>query len=98
MKIGDLITTYYEGYFVLDRIEKRYATEYDVKHYPSVYKQVGEEDSPLFYFTQKYDKNGNPKKAKQKACDKQFCKPAEEKIKEEIEKINRLKKILNEKV
>lgn len=98
MKVGDLITTYYEGYFTLDRIEKRYATEADVRHYPNAYKEVGEEYSPLYYFTQKYDKNGNDKKSKQKACDAIFCKPAEERLEEEILKVEKLKQILYESI
>jgi len=97
MKEGDLIATYYEGYFILDRIEKRYATERDVKSYPNIYTEVGQEYSPLYYFTQKFDKDGNPKKSKQKVCDEHFCKPAEEKIKQETIRVDKLKTILDEK-
>lgn len=96
MKVGDLITTYHEGYFILNRIEKRYATEGDVMRHPSVYKKVGEEYSPLYYFTQKYDKNGNPKTSKEKVCDSSFCKPAKDRIEEEELKVEKLKLILNE--
>lgn len=98
MKEGDLITTYYEGFFILKRIERRYATKADVKQFPNAYKEVGKEYSPLYYFTQKYDKNGNPKTSKEKVCDAQFCKPAKEKIEEELLRVEKLKLILNEKI
>ena len=96
MKEEDLITTYYAGFFRLKRIERRFATEEDIKRYPSIYKEVGEEYSPLYHFEQEYDSNGNPKKSKEKVCDAQFCKPAKEKIDEEIAKIEKLKMILND--
>ena len=96
MKEGDLITTYYEGFFILNRIEKRYATEADVKQFPNTYKEVGKEYSPLYYFKQKYDKNGNPKVSKEKVCDAEFCKPAIERIVEEVLRVEKLKLILDD--
>lgn len=90
MKEGDLITTYHKGFFRLKRIERRFFTEHD---------KLGEEYSPLYFFTQEYDANGNPKVSNvEKSCDAQFCKPAKEAIELEltnsISKINNLEKIL----
>lgn len=98
MKVGDLITTYYKGYFRLTKIEKRFYTEDYVKSFPSLKAKLGEEYSPLYCFIQEYDTNGNPKTSKEKCCDSQFCSPAEKSIKEEIKqmelKIQNLKKLL----
>ena len=59
MKIGDLITTYYSGFFILTKIEKRFITQKMIDSY-STYKdkKVGDEYSPLYYFKQEYDING----------------------------------------
>jgi hypothetical protein len=84
MKVGDLITTYYSGFFRLEKIERRFYTEDYIRHYTRLKDKLGEEYSPLYYFTQEYDSNGRPKKSKQKACDAQFCKPAKDFIEQEI--------------
>ena len=94
MKVGDLITTYNKGFFILERIERRFATEEDVKRYQTIFNIVGEEYSPLFHYSQKYDLEGNIKRSRQMSCDSSFCKPAEEFIKKEIDKIERLKLLL----
>ena len=93
MKEGDLITTYYAGFFRLKRIERRFYTEYDLQ-FTSKDKVLVAEYSPLYHFEQEYDSNGNVKTSKEKACDSAFCKPAEEKIREEIGKVEKLKLIL----
>ena len=101
MKEGDLITTYYKGFYRLKRIEKRYLTQYDVDTY-TVYKgrKVGEEYGALLYFIQEYTQEGNPvKTAKEKCCDIQFCKLASDYISEEIKNMREkeviFKNILN---
>ena len=98
MKVGDLITTYYAGFFRLEKVERRFYTEEHIKYFPSYKDKLGEEYSPLYYFTQEYDSNGKPKKSKQKACDAQFCKPAKDFIKKEIldidERRQQLEKLL----
>lgn len=88
MKEGDLITTYYKGYFRLDRIERRYVTE-DLMHFYIYKNRLGEEYSSLFHFTQEFDSNGTTKKSKQKSCDSQFCRLALESIDEEIGLLDR---------
>lgn len=94
MKVGDLITTYYKGFFILERIEQRFVTEDDLKRYPTVFKKVGDEYSPLFHFSQKYDLNGNIKKTRQMSCDSSFCKPAIDYVVKEVERVEKLKLII----
>ena len=99
MKEGDIIKTYYAGYFILDKIEKRFKTEADEKYNYLKDLEVGEEYSPLFHFTQIYDENLN-KRTSSRACDAQFCEPAGVAILEEIlkleAKIIKLKEFYNE--
>ena len=97
IKVGDLITTCYKGYYRLTKIQRRFYTQYDVDYYPSLKAVLGVEYSPLFHFIQEYDSEGKPKTGKEKACDSQFCKLAKISIEEEIKKaqnkINNLKEI-----
>ena len=83
MKVGDLITTYYKGFFRLKKIERRFYTEADLR-FTYKDKVLGEEYSPLFHFIQEFDSNGKVKKGKLKACDSQFCQLAWESIEQEI--------------
>jgi hypothetical protein len=85
MKEGDLITTYYSGYYRLDRIERRFYTEQT--HFRLDDKRIGEEYNSLYHFTQEYDKDGKVKKGKQKACDAGFCKLAKDSIINELLKL-----------
>lgn len=98
MKVGDLITAYEKGYFRLTRIERRFYTQQDIYFRPSENLILGQEYSPLYYYKQEYDSNGNPRKSEEKCCDAQFCEPAKKSIKKEIEqmeqKIQNLKKLL----
>jgi hypothetical protein len=96
MKEGDLITTYYKGFFRLKRIERRFYTqEYLNQYYPTdKNKKAGEEYSPLYYFTQEYDSNGNIKKSKEKSCDASFCELADSYIIDELQKLEQRKEQL----
>jgi hypothetical protein len=95
MKEGDLITTYYEGFFRLKRIKRRFITQDDINRYTSYKdKKVGEEYSPLYYFTQEYDSNGNIKKSKEKSCDASFCELADSYIIDELQKLEQRKEQL----
>jgi hypothetical protein len=93
MEVGDLITTYYKGFFRLNKIERRFYTQEDIDiYYLLKGKKAGEEYSPLYYFTQEYDSKGNPSKNPiQKWCDAQFCKLANEYITEELQKLEDIK-------
>lgn len=78
MKIGDIITTYYKGFFRIEKMEERESTP-----------------SPLYYFYQVCDSNGKPVKGNVlKSCDALFCAPAEDFIKKEEERLNKLKEWL----
>ncbi len=100
MKEGDLITTYYKGYFRLKRIERRFTTQQDINSRLNSGRSLGEEYSPLFHFEQEFDSNGDVKKSKEKACDAQFCQLASEAIKTELEEMltrrYNLERLLNE--
>lgn len=97
MKEGDLITTYYKGFFRLKRIERRFYTEHDLQ-FTSKDKVLGAEYSPLYHFEQEYDSNGNVKISKEKAGDAGFCTLAKDFIAKELyrmtEQKRKLEKIL----
>lgn len=97
MKEGDLITTYYKGFYRLKRIERRYYTQGDIdRHITFKDKKVGEEYSPLYYFTQEYTDEGKLVSTnKEKCCDVQFCKPVSDYISKEIENMRTREIMLN---
>jgi hypothetical protein len=96
MKIGDLIRTYYKGYFVLEKIERRFVTK-ELLFYDDYKKMgLGAELSPLLHFSQKYDENFKRKNSKQKSCDSLFCGLAINEILELEEKLIKLKEIIKE--
>jgi len=70
MKIGDLITTAYSGYFELTEI------------HPSKRRSS---DSILFVFEKRYTTNGGHYSSKiPQSCDSEFCSPAEKIIQNRI--------------
>lgn len=95
MKEGDIIKTYHKGYFVLDRIERRFKTELWESCGLRKDLNVGDEMTPLFHYTQIFDENFN-KKTSKKSCDAGFCSLASESIKEELVKIKEKQKKLKE--
>jgi hypothetical protein len=89
-KVGDIITTYYNGFYELTRIERRYLTERDISNY-NVYKDkvAGDEYSPMFHFVKIADANGiRCKVGKPNSCDASLCRKAKEYIKAQIEGLN----------
>ena len=68
--IGDLITSYYSGYWRVDRIERRF-TQYDHGVYEGI--PIGTECSPVFYMTEVLTDTGKPRKRKN-SCDAWYCK------------------------
>lgn len=107
IKIGDLTTAYWKGFYEVVEITRRWKN----KHKTSPYEQhayciqgkydeanCGEEMNPLVHLVQKYSAEGKPmKSSKVMICDACFCKPADEFIKNEIQRLNevieRLKKV-----
>ena len=94
MKEGDLISTYYKGFYRLEKIERRFHDK-DSLRFTSSEHYIGEEYSPLFHFIQEYDSNGKRVKGKLKHCDGGFCKLAVDFITAEIEEMNQKIKQLN---
>jgi len=98
LQIGQIVTTYYAGYFRITRIERRWKNKTKEKEWEqSAYnikgehtEECGEEMNSLIYFTQLYDAKGNPKKSKEKCCVDSFCKPAIESIQEEIQSLQEI--------
>ena len=94
IKIGDIITTYYSGFYKLIKIERRYLTERDVNQY-SIYKdkKVGDEYSPIFVFTKVADAKGNftkSKNTKVQSCDALHCMLASIYIANQLKELNEI--------
>jgi len=79
MKEGDIITTYYIGYYRLTRIVQRfYQCDRDIPSFLKETVKIGDEYSPLYYFKKIADAKGNKisKPGKENCCDAAFCYPA----------------------
>lgn len=100
MEIGDLVTSYcWAGYYEVVKITRRWEkkdgeTDY-IRRACSItgeenYSEdtCGAERNPLITVVQKFTKEGKPVVTKkEKTCDSDFCKPAEEHVIEEIKKL-----------
>ena len=87
MKEGDIITTYYKGFFRLTRIVKRfYTSDRDIPSFMHGTVAIGDEYTPLFYFEKFADANGVPvkKPGKENCCDASYCQPAGQAVAKEI--------------
>lgn len=62
LKVGDYVTSYYKGIFVIEKIEKRFVTENWLKSGGFEKYKLGDEYSPLVYLRKIYDSEGNKKK------------------------------------
>jgi hypothetical protein len=97
-QIGQIISTYYLGYFKVTRIERRWKnktkeTEYEQSAYCILGEytdECGDEMNSIIYYTQLYDAKGNPKTSKEKACDSSFCKPAIDSLNTEIQSLQEI--------
>ncbi len=99
MKVGDLVSAYWAGYYEIVKISRRW----EKKDSKTFYERracciTGEENfnedtcgvemNPLLTLIQKFTKEGKPVVTKkERTCDSSFCKPAEEYIAEEIKKL-----------
>ena len=99
LKVGDLITTYNKGFFILDSIEKRYVTKDMQRYTPYEGIDIGDEIVPLFHYTQRYTADGDPRKGKSNSCDASFCNLAynelELVIRDKEKVISKLKELQN---
>lgn len=96
MKVGDIITTYYKGFWKLERIEARFLTQDDLRYSTYAHKNVGDEYSPMFHFSLVADGSGKaPKKLSKatKTCDAAHCRPISEYIKKADEELQRIKQL-----
>jgi len=96
MKVGDLVTSYWKGFYEIVKIERRWknngrTTEHGRRSYCfTEYDPVtcGEEMSPLLHIIQKYNEEGIPIKGKAvRFCDSYYCQLAEMFIPKKIEKL-----------
>jgi len=79
MKEGDIITTYYIGYYRLTRIVQRfYQSDRDIPSFLRETAKIGDEYTPLYYFRKIADAKGNKtsKPGKETSCDASYCRPA----------------------
>ncbi len=100
IEIGDLITTYWKGFYQVTKIQKRWRNPHNNIH--SSYEltdECNQEMNPLIYFIMKYSDEGKPvKRNKEQCCDASFCKLSSEEIPKRIiklkETISNLEKLL----
>jgi hypothetical protein len=106
MKVGDLITTFWAGYFELVKIIPRYKIDkwpwltYDYKE-GQTYKEGLTLGDPIFVIKQKYRSTGvKYNSTEEKECSAEYCELATTSINKEInllnEKVKRLNIIYNE--
>lgn len=92
-KIGDLITTFYSGYYILDKIERRFYTEKDIEIFKGRNITVGGEHTPLFYFHSVADEDADLVKPNNNKNNSPyyFCGLASVEIPKEIQKLEERK-------
>ncbi len=95
LKPGDIITTYYKGFYRLDRIEARFLDKQMLSY--SIYNhcKVGDEYSSVFHFTKIADANCKEVKTKKtNSCDAYHCRLAKDFINEQKQELERQLKAL----
>lgn len=96
IKVGDLVTAAWKGYYRVIEIIPRYKT----KEFPyleqEAYEEGLEQGSPLFILKQEFKANGVsfPRK-KEVKCDAYFCQLATEYISTEIKRLENILSNLN---
>ena len=108
IKVGDLVTSYWSGYFEVVKVTRRWenktgATEYFRRAYNiqgiENYNEdtCGEEMQPLITVIKKFDKSGKiVVTKKEQTCDASYCKVAKEVILLEINKLKQTIKLLED--
>lgn len=79
LKVGDLISTFHEGYYILVKIEERLNKENPLFHYKKAYNSDGIEDN---YYNIVI------------SCDAYYCQRASKRIVKAIEELEQKKKNL----
>lgn len=75
IKVGDLITAYHSGYWIVTSIEKRFVTEKEEIQLQGRYGKAGDAKNSLINYELAFDSKFKPsgKKKKTKHCDSSFC-------------------------
>lgn len=93
LKIGDAVTGYEKGYWIITSINRRFLSEqllrYDVYNGSS----VGDEYSPIVELVKLNEKTGLVTK-KTSDCDIAYCVPAKDVIKKQIEELQHFLSLL----
>lgn len=100
MKVGNVITTYNAGFFVLHSITRRFCYQayfdiYEAKKEIGKRLEVGDEYSPLFNYN-KIDLKTGKISTKLGQCDSFYCKPGIAEINKQINDLCRQAKILED--
>jgi len=107
IQVGDLVTSYWKGYFEVTAVKRRWAqikasaTQGQKYAYATfVYDAAtcGEELNPIIHLSQRYRSDGTPVKVSKttRSCDSAFCKPAKEEIRRYIAELEQVIKNLNQ--
>lgn len=108
IKVGDLVTAYWSGYFEVVKIMRRwedktkateyYRTAYNIQGIENYNEDIcGEEMQPLIVMLKRFDKSGKKVVSrKEQTCDATYCKDAEEILPLEIEKLKQSINLLND--
>jgi len=94
IKVGDLITAYHSGYWIVTSIEKRFVTESENSQYQGRFGKTGDQKSSLINYELAFDSKFKPsgKKKKTNKCDAFYCHKVDESsvsemIKQRLEEI-----------
>ncbi len=69
ISVGQLITTYYSGFFILERIEYQ-----DIKHQLDIVSSdTDEKQAPIFHFTKVLKEDGTESNKISKTCSAIYC-------------------------
>jgi len=96
IKVGDLITSYWKGYFKLVKIIPRYKID-EFPYVTEEYDEGLESHSPIFVFMQKYKADGRAFNGKQqRMCDAVYCELAKNAVEKQLLMISEIKSRLED--
>jgi len=93
IKVGDLITAYHNGYWIVTSIEQRTVTKADEEKHQGRYGRAGDPMNSMIHYELAFDGKFKPvvgKKKKTNACDAYYCAKVDGKfIAEQIKELNK---------
>lgn len=92
LKVGDLITAYHKGYWVVTSIEQRVVTKDEEETYQGRYGKEGDPKNSMIYYELAFDSKFKPagKKKKTNRCDASYCSKVDAKfIADQIKELNK---------